>query len=359
MHLSGKRILYGALNWGLGHASRSVPVIRMLQERGAEVILAAHGRARKLWELEFKDAAFAEIPEYTIRFPEHSYLSLSLFTQLPRLLQQIQREQEHVESAVRQMGIHCVISDSRFGFYSQQVPSVYITHQLQVKSALGSSLPSCWHRTVMNRFDAVWVPDVPGENNLSGELGHDSRVEHVKYIGPQTRLKLIAANEHIDTLTICSGPEPMRSQLEQNMLEQLRNHVGKHVMVLGKSESPQEKKQVGNVTVYSYADDQLLSELMSNAQVIISRTGYSTLCDVAHFGKAFIGIPTPGQTEQEYLGRYLSTKGITIIDATAGRLNQALQFQDSIAPLHLEVDGSLLESALYDLPALMQQKRST
>jgi UDP:flavonoid glycosyltransferase YjiC (YdhE family) len=359
MHLSGKRILYGALNWGLGHASRSLPVIRKLQEYGAEVILSAQGRARKLWELEFKDAAFAEIPEYTIRFPEHSYLSLSLFTQLPRLLRQIQREQEHVASAVRQMGIHYVISDNRFGFYSKQVPSVYITHQLQVKSAFGSSLPSCWHRTVMNRFDAVWVPDVPGENNLSGELGHDSRVEHVKYIGPQTRLKLIAANEHIDTLTICSGPEPMRSQLEQNMLEQLRNHVGKHVMVLGKSESPQEKKQVGNVVVYAYADDQLLSQLLSNAQVIISRTGYSTLCDVAHFGKAFIGIPTPGQTEQEYLGRYLSTKGITIIDATAGRLNQALQFQDSIAPLHLEVDGSLLESALYDLPALMQQKRST
>jgi predicted glycosyltransferase len=359
MHLSGKRILYGALNWGLGHASRSLPVIRKLQEYGAEVILSAQGRARKLWELEFNDVAFLEIPEYTIRFPEHSYLSLSLFTQLPRLLRQIQREQEHVESAVLEMGIHCVISDNRFGFYSKQVPSVYITHQLQVKSAFGSSLPSCWHRTVMNRFDAVWVPDVPGENNLSGELGHDSRVEHVKYIGPQTRLKLIAANEHIDTLTICSGPEPMRSQLEQNMLEQLRNHVGKHVMVLGKSESPQEKKQVGNVVVYAYADDQLLSQLLSNAQVIISRTGYSTLCDVAHFGKALIGIPTPGQTEQEYLGRYLTAKGITIIDGIAGSLQHALQVPEKLKTLSCYTDQSLLDTTLRELPAMLLQKRPT
>lgn len=359
MHLSGKRILYGALNWGLGHASRSAPVIRKLQEHGAEVILAAEGRARKLWELEFKDAVFSDIPEYTIRFPEHAYLSWSLFTQLPQLLRQIQHEQEHVESVVRQMGIHAVISDNRFGFYSKQVPSVYITHQLQVKSAFGSSLPSCWHRAVMNKFDAVWVPDLPGEDNLSGELGHDSRVNNVKYIGPQTRLKPVAANELIDTLAICSGPEPMRSQLEQYVVNELRDCPGKHVMVLGKSELSQERQQVGNVTVYNYADDELLSQLISDAKVIISRTGYSTLCDVAQFGKSFIGIPTPGQTEQEYLGRYLKQQGITIMDGSSGSLRHALKFPGEIAPLHLSNDESLLESALNGLPVLMQQKRPT
>ncbi len=359
MHLSGKRILYGALNWGLGHASRSVPLIRKFQEHGAEVILAAEGRARKLWELEFKDAVFSDIPEYTIRFPEHAYLSWSLFTQLPQLLRQIQHEQDHVEFAVRQMGINYVISDNRFGFYSKQVPSVYITHQLQVKSAFGSILPSCWHRAVMNKFDAVWVPDLPGEDNLSGELGHDSRVKNVKYIGPQTRLKQVTVNELIDTLTICSGPEPMRSQLEQYVVNELRNYPGKHVMVLGKSELSQERQQVGNIAVYNYAHDQLLSQLISNAKVIISRTGYSALCDAAQFGKSFIGIPTPGQTEQEYLGRYLKTKGITIMDGASGTFRHALQFSGEIAPLHLSNDESLLETALYGLPVLFQQKRPT
>ncbi|MCE2772801.1 MAG: glycosyltransferase [Bacteroidetes bacterium] len=359
MHLSGKRILYGALNWGLGHASRSVPVIRVLQEHGAEVILAAEGRARKLWELEFKNAVFSDIPEYTIRFPEHAYLSWSLFSQLPQLLRQIQHEQDHVEFAVRQMGIHYVISDNRFGFYSKQVPSVYITHQLQVKSAFGSILPSCWHRAVMNKFDAVWVPDLPGEDNLSGELGHDSRVKNVKYIGPQTRLKQVTANELIDTLTICSGPEPMRSQLEQYVVNELRNCPGKHVMVLGKSELSRERQQVGNIAIYNYAHDQLLSQLISNAKVIISRTGYSTLCDVAQFGKSFIGIPTPGQTEQEYLGRYLKTKGITIMDGSSESLRQAVQFPEKNIPLQLSNDESLLDTALRILPVLLQQKRPT
>lgn len=359
MQLDGKRILFGALNWGLGHASRSVPVIRMLQKHGAEVFLAAEGRARKLWELEFPRATFVQVPEYTIRFPEHPYLSFSLFTQLPQLLRHIQREQEHVEVAVQQLEVHYVISDNRFGFYSKQVPSVYITHQLRVKSAFGSSLPSCWHRAVMNKFDAVWVPDLPGENNLSGELGHDSHVKSAKYIGIQTRLNVVPPNERIDTLTICSGPEPMRSQFEQGVLQELHNCSGKHVIVSGKSELSQERQQIGNVTVYNYAGDQLLSQLISNAKTIISRTGYSTLCDVAQFGKAFIGIPTPGQTEQEYLGRYLHTKGLTVIDGSVGSIRKALQLSEKIIPLTLRNDESLLELALLDLPVLLQQKRPT
>ena len=130
----------------------------------------------------------------------------------------------------------------------------------------------------------------------------------IHYIGALSDFKKKNLDKDIDYLISLSGPEPQRSILEQVLLDQLSYLNGKIVMTLGKTEI--ESQQIlDNITTYSFLTKSQREILLNKANMVIARSGYSTIMDLGVIHTKGLLIPTPGQIEQEYLGKYHNKKG--------------------------------------------------
>jgi uncharacterized protein (TIGR00661 family) len=305
----GKNILFGVLNWGLGHAARSIPLIRRLIDEGNRLVIASDGNALRLLQKEFPELPFEQLPAYHIRYSRRGYLlPLKLLLQTPHIIRTAGKEKKVVEKLVKKYQIDMIISDNRFGFRSPDVYSVYITHQLRVLSGLTTPLTTWLHRLIYNKFDEIQVPDNAGAMNLSGKLGHIDKLEKVKYIGMLTRMKKEKLPVKYDLLAILSGPEPQRSLLEKKLIKQMQQLSLRCAIVQGLvAEKPFCKKH-HNIDIYNFATGGKLQDLINSSQMIISRTGYTSVMDLFALDKKVLWIPTPGQFEQEYLAQYLQDK---------------------------------------------------
>lgn len=317
-----KRVLVAPLDWGLGHAARCVPLICTLLEEGAEVLLAASGRPAHLLRSEFPSLEMIDLPGYGIRYPASRNMALHFALAAPGILQKIRSEHRSLEKIIAEKKTDIVISDNRFGLWSENARCIYISHQLQIKAPAGGLLLNRLHRRYMKRYDEVWVPDFPeAAQSLSGDLGHPSRLPaNTFYIGPLSRFREIsgtrAKNEDIpaaEILVLLSGPEPQRSMLEEILLPQLSGLPQQILFVRGVTESDETRKINGNLVMTDHLDTAKLTGALRHAQTVICRSGYSTLCDLAVFGKKAIVIPTPGQTEQEYLAVYHALKNRLVV----------------------------------------------
>ncbi|MCX6136488.1 MAG: glycosyltransferase [Ignavibacteriales bacterium] len=315
----GKRVLVAPLDWGLGHATRCIPIIRELLSHHAEVILAADGRPYELLRREFPDLHLLRLPGISIHYGNASTMMLTMGRQIPSILRSIAREHAALQPIIREQSIDAVISDNRFGLYSDLVPTVYMTHQLRIlipaPFRIFQSLLQALNTFAIQRFTHCWVPDFPGDVNLSGILSHVSHAPgNVKFIGPLSRFRAVAGtDEKIDCLAILSGPEPQRTIFEDLLLEGLKKLSLQSVVVRGTPERKQNMKLAGNVRVISSLPSEELNRLAASASVVIARPGYSTIMDLAVLGKKALMIPTPGQTEQEYLASQLASRGICAI----------------------------------------------
>ncbi|TND08685.1 MAG: hypothetical protein FD123_1901 [Bacteroidetes bacterium] len=302
-----KRVLVAPLDWGLGHATRCVPVIRALLDAGAEVLLAADGRPGYFLRDEFPKLEMISLPGYNITYPENGNMLWHFALSAPGILKNIRREHGYLQKIIEEKYIDIVISDNRFGLWSEKAKCIYITHQLNIKAPAGENLVNRLHRRYMKRFSEIWVPDFPGKENLSGELGHGNhRFENIRYIGPLTRFSKDEFRENgydHEILAVLSGPEPQRTLLEEILLRQLPSLNKKTMLVRGVTET-NETRTTGNMQIIDHLPSPELEAAMRKAEIIICRPGYSTLCDLAAIGKKAICIPTPGQTEQEYLAKY-------------------------------------------------------
>lgn len=304
----GQRTLICILDWGLGHASRSLALADALERQGEKTFFASCGRAKKFIETERPGTKVHELPAYAVTYPTRS-MPLNVALQLPRWLSTIWRERRCCARLVEELGIDRIVSDNRFGCYVPGTPSIFLTHQLH---PITHSRPVSWmYRKYLQRFDGFWVPDYPdAQDRVSGKLSLANGYKNVRYIGPLSRLR--GAKPHttesgapaLRVLALLSGPEPMRTQLESIVIKQIGGLPGQHVLVRGLpgSASPLANSPE-NLTVHNFADATLLSRLLPAAQHIICRSGYSTLMDVYAVteGKKLILVPTPGQTEQIYL----------------------------------------------------------
>lgn len=306
-----KNIIVAPLNWGLGHATRCIPVIKALQKNGFTPILASDGGALLLLQKEFPGLETIALPSYGIQYPKNEkYFALKLLLSLPKILRAVYGEQKIIADLVKSRSIDGVISDNRFGVRNKNVPSVYMTHQLQVLSGWTTFVSSKIHQFIIKKFDECWVPDIAGVNNFSGKLGHLKRaVFPVKYIGVLSRFQvqqtIVGTEGQIDFLVILSGPEPQRTLLEEKLLTIFKNTSQKVVFVLGKMSSKQTCKQIGNVTVYNFMLSAQLSKTIQQSELVISRSGYTTIMDLVKLNKKAFFIPTPGQFEQQYLAERL------------------------------------------------------
>ena len=314
--LAGKKLLVAPLDWGLGHATRCVPVIRDLLNYNCEVWLAGEGAQEKLLREEFPSLAFLPLKGYRIKYAKNG-LTGKILLQIPSILRSVKEENKWLKEQVSKFGFEAVISDNRYGLYHEKVFSVFITHQLCIKSSLGKwteKILQQWNYKFINRFHECWVPDEEGENNLAGELSHPAKLPKVpvKYIGALSRffsfspLRDGGIKDHL--LIILSGPEPQRTILENKVVDQIVNYPATATIVRG---LPGEKNIIpstNTIHFYNHLSSEELNNEAMKAEFIISRSGYSTVMDIAALRKKSILIPTPGQTEQEYLADHLMKK---------------------------------------------------
>jgi len=314
--MSGKtRILVAPLDWGLGHATRCISIIRELLEHNTEVIIAADGRPYELLKKEFPSLSAVQLPGFTVAYPEGNRITAKIVSQFPKIIISIFREHKALSNIIRNFKIDAVISDNRFGLFSKQIPCVYVTHQIGImmpkRLQWASRIVYFLNKALIQKYTACWIPDYEEEDNLSGWLSHYYPLpKNATFIGPLTRFKKISnVPKEYDILVMLSGPEPQRTVLENIMMEQLKLVRRKSLVVRGIPEKTQHMKLSEWISVVSSLDSEALNRTMLAAEIIVTRPGYSTIMDLDVLGKRAIFIPTPGQTEQEYLAAELKRSG--------------------------------------------------
>jgi len=271
--------------------------------------LASDGDALLLLQKEFPLLKSIELPSYNISYPKKGRnLTFKLLLQLPHIISTIKKERKIVSQLIDKENIAGIISDNRFGVYSKKVPSVYVTHQLNVLSGKTTFITSTIHQQLIKKFDECWVPDVKGISNFSGVLGHLKRhYFNIKHIGILSRFQSKNIEIKYDLLVLLSGPEPQRSLLENKLLKELQNFNGNILMVRGVF-STSEINAPSNFNIVNYLLANELEEAINQSKLVVARSGYSTIMDLAALGKTAFFIPTPGQFEQEYLAKTLQEK---------------------------------------------------
>ena len=255
------------------------------------------------------DVQIIPLPGYNFRYAKLGALNkLATIFQVPKILIAIKREHRWLRDVFKKESFDLIISDNRYGFYNQTAYSVFITHQLQIQVPGNKWLQRIlqkWNYYFINRFNECWIPDFKVEPNLAGELSHPEVLPKivVRYIGLLSRFEniVVSTRKPVDILILISGPEPQRTILEEKIVDQLQKIKRSAIVVRGLPEMKDVRESFNNISFFNHLPAQELNELMSNAQVVISRSGYSTVMDIVKLGKKSILVPTPGQTEQEYL----------------------------------------------------------
>jgi UDP-N-acetylglucosamine transferase subunit ALG13 len=282
-----------------------------LLERGCTVFIAAEGAAAHLLRAEFPTVVMLPLKGYRIRYAKSKLgLVLRMASQIPKIIGSIRYENAWLQETIQTHQIQLVISDNRYGLYSQQIPSVFITHQLTIK------MPFQWlekwvqriNYHYINRFTACWVPDLAGTENVAGLLSHPKKFPAipVSYLGLLSRFTA-TENQSIeyDYCVLLSGPEPQRTLLENIVCAQISHIGGKKIIIRGKPGVDEEKTMDDNTTIVSHLNGYALAQVMQQSRYIISRSGYTSVMELLALQKKSILIPTPGQTEQEYLAELL------------------------------------------------------
>ena len=321
------KILLAPLNWGLGHASRCVPLVQRLLDEGHEVVLGGDGDSLTLLRKHFPLLRYVYLAPLTLRYSAGKRQVWAMLKALPKLVWWSYKDYVLLKAVLREEPFDRIISDNRFGLYTQQAESIYMTHQLHIMLPKGwrwaEPLASRIHACVYARFNKVWVPDYEDlDQSLAGELSHPkSQIKNhkskIEYIGPLSRFEnpsSCPSSAPYDVVAILSGLEPHRTLLEKKIIARYTadSPSPSSVLVLqGLMSRPNTRIKRGNITVVPYMSDAELIPALMGAKRIIARSGYSTIMDLDALGllsPLIELIPTPGQPEQEYLAGYLAQK---------------------------------------------------
>ena len=307
-----KTILIAPLNWGLGHATRCIPIIRALQENNYIPVIASDGIALELLRKEFPNIQTLELPSYQIEYAKNgANFKWKLIKNGPKMIRAILEEKKTIQNWVEKYAIDGIISDNRLGVFSKKIPSVFITHQLNVMTGNTTWISSKIHQSIIKKYMECWVPDLIGTPNLTGKLGHiDNPNLKTKYIGPLSRLQKILLPKKYDLLVILSGPEPQRGMLEKHLKKEIVKYNGNVIFIEGNIEKEQKTTTIRNVTYYNFMNSTELEQAFNESEMVLCRSGYTTIMDLAQLRKKAFFIPTPGQYEQEYLAKKLKKEGL-------------------------------------------------
>lgn len=328
-----ERILLCILDWGLGHATRCLPLIAQLESEGRTVLPASAGRAHALLQQELPDREIIELPAYGIRY-RYPSMVVNMALQGPSLLRTVVAEHRAVRRLVRMHNIDRIVSDNRFGCFHPAVPSVFMTHQVHLltPSRWSSWLANRLNHFFIRRYDELWIPDEAGDAALAGSLSRPLPDFPTSYLGVLTRMQPCVSHSTktdytYDLIAVLSGPEPQRTHLEQSLLTQLRDTEYRTLIVRGLPDAPDKLEfDLPHVEVVNFLAAEGLQRAICASRMVLSRSGYSTIMDMHRLGKPAIYIPTPGQTEQKYLAERLHRQGQCVaMSQGAFRLEWAMQ----------------------------------
>jgi UDP:flavonoid glycosyltransferase YjiC (YdhE family) len=306
------------LDWGLGHATRIVPVIRRYIDSGHRVILGGSGKSGELLKSHFGYLPFISVPSYSIRYPSHGFLLLlSVFLQLPFFTYSIFREYFFLKRIISENNINVVISDNRYGLFSAKTHNVFITHQ--ISPVLPAYLKPAEYplflliRYMISKFDECWIPDYPGKDNLTGKLSHRYKLPaNARFIGPLSRfsqgLKSSENNNSYDVVIVLSGQQPQLGKFTRHILDQASGLKVKTLIISGRQKEIPLKKHPW-LTMAEDLSIEEFQDILLRAGLIICRSGYSSIMDLVALDKTALLVPTLGQPEQEYLANWLQETG--------------------------------------------------
>ena len=348
------RILICPMNWGLGHASRDVLIVHKLLNLGHEVILAGDGASLQLLQTEFPGLKSIHLPpSVRITYFKHLPAWLKIVMLTPLFLYGIMAEHFRLKKIIRTVTPGLVISDNRYGLWSSKVKCILITHQCSIRLpgliAFLEYPAALLLKLLIEKFDRCWIPDYAGGQNLTGDLSHRFRLpSNAVFIGPLSRFsdpdiqlagvaypKLLSLEELpvAELLILLSGPEPQRTGLEKIILQQIRGVPVSTIVLQGLPGKPEMKEIGPQHTLVSHLPAAALKQLVQKARYIICRSGYTSIMDLAEMQKKAMIIPTPGQTEQEYLAGFLTDKGMFLsCEQQKLNLSTAIPMLDKFQP---------------------------
>lgn len=305
-------VLVAPLNWGLGHASRCVPVIHYFLKHGSRVSIASDGDALQLLKDEFPALDVLELNSSQVTYSTFSfYFYLKLILQGFGLQKRALKDEKRIEAYVKKHEVDLLISDHRFGAFSKRIKSVIICHQLQFKAGLFSTSASWFNAKQLNRFDEIWIPDTPVSSNLSGDLSTSRAIKtRVRYIGVLSRFEVKESPQDIDYLAVISGPEPLRSYFETQLIHIFKELGNKKIVLVRGVYNKPMIPDLPHIHFHNHLKASELNQFLCRSQVVICRSGYSSVMDMACLGKRVFFVPTPHQGEQAYLAKRLEAMKI-------------------------------------------------
>lgn len=310
------KVIYAVCSWGLGHATRSLPVIRKLIDENNQITIISHDRSLELLKKELgPNLEYIDIRDYPMLLSENSrqFMAKSM-VYWPNFIHRMRHGLSEVTKILKHEKYDLIISDGRYDIYSKKIPSFFISHMMRILNPLRINMfekgSETFNLFFFKRFAGVLIPDYSDENNLSGDLSHNLyKIDEKKlhYIGVLSDFKKKKIKKDIDYLLSITGPEPQRSILEKKLISQAANLDGKIVATLGKTETKNIVKN-DNIETYSFMTKEQRENILNRSKLVVSRSGYSTILDLAVIGTKALMTPTPGQTEQEYLAQYHNKK---------------------------------------------------
>ena len=310
--MNKQKICIAPLDWGLGHATRCISLAKALMQLNYQVFIASEGHHEVILREALPEATFLPLPGYRIQYSkEAKYFLLKIITQLPKIIFSVYYEKNWLRKMQKQFQFNIIISDNRFGFYHKAIPSVFITHQLNIQTGFAwtNNIARILQYRYIKNFNALWVPDIEGEKNYAGLLSNPIKkpIIPIWYMGALSRLEpnvKHSLQKNIRFLGIVSGPEPQRTLFENALWIQGNTGDDDFAIVAGRPIANNEPASSLKGKLYPHANGTDLADLISAAEYIIFRGGYTSLMELIPFKKKLIIIPTPGQTEQEYLAKW-------------------------------------------------------
>ncbi|MFN7747610.1 MAG: glycosyltransferase [Cyclobacteriaceae bacterium] len=338
-----RRVLVAALDWGLGHAARCIPLVEALQKKSIDVVLAGSGPSLDLLKVAFPSLYAVELPSYRVSYSKRAPAWWSMLLQIPHWMEVIQHEHREIQLLARQMNITVIVSDNRYGCWSIDCYNVFLGHQFRL--ATGSSLApltpilTFFHQRLVEPFQEFWIPDYP-ERTLTGELSVTA-FRPVRFLGLLSRLRKAPAQllgKDVDVLAVISGPEPQRTVFEQQLFNVLDSSKLSFRIIRGLVNSP----PAADSRLRNHLPSDEMANVITSARLVIARSGYSTIMDLAAMGARALLVPTPGQPEQEYLATRLAALGVahtaTSEELNVTRIEAALGQSDTLGKLFQESD---------------------
>lgn len=312
---NAKKILVAPLDWGLGHTTRCVPIIQYIIELGHEVLFAGNQSQRDYIKASFPHINAIHLEGYNVHYSTSATtFMLTIAKQVPAILQAVKSEHQWLKEVVEQHKIDAVISDNRYGLHHANIPCVIMTHQLQILTGRGRLIDNIMrdlHKLKLKKFNQCWVVDVAEGQGLAGKLSHPRVIpNNARYIGLLSQLTPASHPNDGYILILLSGPEPQRTILSDILWQQALDYSGRIVFVEGSSSVEKRKKIPSHIAYHTQLVHSQLHNAIGCADLVISRSGYSTIMDLVKLNKRAILIPTPGQTEQEYLGKSLEQQNL-------------------------------------------------